>query len=110
MTSLYAIDLFAQWARQLTQPAALPARMERVPTAQLAAQVEEDRMRDGARLAVRFNAAREIRQKRLRAGLTQEALAERLDMTVPDLIALEIGDGDIVQTLQVCELMRSGEF
>ena len=61
---------------------------------------------ENSRLAVRFNIAREIRQRRLRMGLSQEALAARLGIAVAGLVAIEIGGADIILMLNACERLR----
>lgn len=68
-----------------------------------------DRALESTRRAVCFNAAREIRQRRLRLGLSQEALAAHLRINVSELIAIEIGDADVLLTLNACERLRSEE-
>ena len=73
----------------------------------LGRKIANDRALENSRLAVRFNAAREIRQRRIRMGLSQEALATHLGISVAELIAIEIGDTDILLTLDACERLRS---
>jgi len=58
------------------------------------------------RLQTKFGAARLIRQLRIRAGLSQEELAAHLSMSVPEIVAIEIGDADCLKTLQVSESVR----
>ncbi len=58
------------------------------------------------RLNTKFGAARLIRQLRIRAGLSQKELAARLHMSVPEIMAIEIGDRDCLQTLQVSDHVK----
>jgi len=58
------------------------------------------------RLISKLTAARELRQLRAKAGLSQQQLAQRLELSLPDVIAIEIGESDCLRTLQVAERAR----
>lgn len=59
-----------------------------------------------ARLITVLNAAREIRQIRIRASLTQAEFAQRLGMSAAQLVQVEIGEAGCLHTLQVCRQAR----
>ena len=81
-------------------------RFQGVPLAEDAA---ADQVLESTRLAVRFNAAREIRQRRIRLAMSQEALAARLGIRLSELIAIEVGEADVLLTLDACERLRTEE-
>ena len=58
------------------------------------------------RLQTKYGAARVIRQLRVRAGLSQQELAARLQLSVPEIVAIEVGEADCLRTLQVSEAVR----
>ena len=61
---------------------------------------------DSERLHTLFGTARLIRQMRIRAGLSQQELAARLQLSVPEMVAIEIGRADCLTTLRVSENVR----
>jgi len=62
--------------------------------------------RNPERLISKLTAARTLRQLRAKAGLSQQQLAQKLELTLPDVIAIEIGESDCLRTLQVAERAR----
>jgi ribosome-binding protein aMBF1 (putative translation factor) len=85
----YAFDFLSHWmepAHADAAPAANPGNPER--------------------LISKLTAARTLRQLRAKAGLSQEQLAAKLELLVPDVIAIEIGEADCLRTLQVAERAR----
>jgi ribosome-binding protein aMBF1 (putative translation factor) len=65
-----------------------------------------DALENSQRLNTKYGAARLIRQLRVRAGWSQEELAARLNMSVPEIVSIEIGEADCLRILQVSESAR----
>jgi len=91
----HGLELLARWTQHFdASSAAAPQRVAHHEGA------------GSERLQAKFGAARQIRQLRIRAGLSQQALAERMNLTVAEMIGVEIGEADCLRTLQLSEHVR----
>lgn len=62
---------------------------------------------NAVRLNTTFNAARELRQLRVRAELTQREFANLLGVTESRLVLIEIGEAGCLEVLQMCTRARA---